>query len=148
MSKSLTDLCSCIYPKIAELLRKANADLGFSMVIVGTGRTPDEQEINLRLGVSWTKRSKHLPQPGCGKSHAADVAPYHLTQLKNWAPNHPDWQRLGELGELLGLSWGGRWKHQRDCPHFEVAVNHSIPPGGEHERANLHTGPGIHARPA
>jgi peptidoglycan L-alanyl-D-glutamate endopeptidase CwlK len=28
------------------------------------------------------------------------------------------WLRVGEIGEGVGLEWGGRWKHA-DRPHFE-----------------------------
>lgn len=32
----------------------------------------------------------------------------------------PHWSRIGELGEQLGLFWGGRWiGKKRDRPHFE-----------------------------
>lgn len=30
-----------------------------------------------------------------------------------------DWERLGTLGESVGLSWGGRWTSFIDRPHFE-----------------------------
>ncbi len=33
----------------------------------------------------------------------------------------PDWYyALGELGEEIGFTWGGRWKTLVDMPHFEV----------------------------
>jgi soluble lytic murein transglycosylase-like protein len=34
--------------------------------------------------------------------------------------NSPHWERLGELGESLGLTWGGRWNTRTDRPHFEL----------------------------
>jgi len=33
---------------------------------------------------------------------------------------HPLWNLAGEVGELLGLKWGGRWKSPVDRPHFEL----------------------------
>lgn len=48
---------------------------------------------------------------------AFDVAP-----LRHGRPHWPNdmrlWSQIGELGERLGLEWGGRWK-QRDLPHFQ-----------------------------
>lgn len=123
MSRNLSDLCDCIRPKAEQLLRKAHEELNWTMVVVDTVRTPEEQQENIRLKVSWTTKSDHLPQPVCGKSHAVDIAPYHLTQKKNWAPDHPDWEILGRMGEGIGLYWGGRWK-KRDCPHFGMQVLH------------------------
>jgi len=105
-----------------ELLHRATRHLGFEMTVVDVLRTPAEQARNIKNGVSWTSNSLHLPQPCCGKSHAIDLAPGHLMKLKNWAPWHPDWTKLGELGESLGFRWGGRWKKKRDCPHFEWHV--------------------------
>lgn len=29
------------------------------------------------------------------------------------------WETVGEIGETLGLEWGGRWK-MRDYPHFQL----------------------------
>ena len=136
MGKNLTDLCECIRPQASLLLKKAHEELGFWMSVVSTGRTEEEQVENLRTGVSRTRKSKHLPQPVCKKSHAFDTAPRHLIALKNWAPEHPDWERLGKLGESMGLEWGGRWSgkwrragerdyHIVDCPHFQVSVTHA-----------------------
>ena len=118
MSKLLTDLDPRMRAAVAQLLTRVRDDLNFTIIVVDTLRTPTEQEHFISIGVSWTTRSKHLPQPCCGKSHAIDIVPKHLTVLKNWAPAHPDWTRLGELGESLGFEWGGRWK-VRDCPHFQ-----------------------------
>ena len=136
MSKSLSDLCSCVRPQIAELLREAREKLGFQMAVIGTGRDAKQQAEYLRIGTSRANKSLHQPQPVCGLSHAADIAPAHLIQLKNWAPEHPDWLRLGELAESKGLLWGGRWsgKWKRDtdieyglvdCPHFYVKAFHA-----------------------
>lgn len=135
MSTSISDLCPCIRSKVQELLRWGHEEKGWQMTVVGTGRTPAAQAKYVKAGTSRTSNSKHLPQPGCGLSHAADVAPYHLRQMKNWAPEHPNWLALGEKAEALGLNWGGRWsgkwrkpdqKDYRicDCPHFDVKVIH------------------------
>ena len=125
MSRSIFDLCDCIRPIAQQLLRESHEKFGWGMVIVDTIRTPEEQCQNIINKVSWTDRSKHLPQPGCNKSHAIDLAPSHLIAMKNWGPAHPDWDTLGALGESLGLEWGGRWK-QRDAPHFQVTVQHDL----------------------
>lgn len=33
---------------------------------------------------------------------------------------NPQWNRLGEIGESLGLEWGGRWAEPYDPPHFQL----------------------------
>ena len=87
-------------------------------MILQTHRTPEEHAANLATGVSWTTHSKHLD------GDAMDIVPYELYTLvpggDKLAWNAPStlWDRLGLIGERLGLRWGGRW-HQRDYGHFE-----------------------------
>lgn len=45
----------------------------------------------------------------------------------DWATDEPVWQVLGEIGEKLGLRWGGRWQ-QKDMGHFEL-TQQKIQPG-------------------
>ena len=52
--------------------------------------------------------------------------PYSLWSLHgpvklDWDATDPVWQKLGAIGEALGLRWGGRWK-QADMGHFEYVV--------------------------
>lgn len=42
-----------------------------------------------------------------------------------WDKTDAEWEELGKVGELYGLSWGGRWK-QKDMPHFELKMKISI----------------------
>lgn len=30
------------------------------------------------------------------------------------------WQRVGNIGESVGLEWAGRWKNMREFPHFQL----------------------------
>jgi hypothetical protein len=89
-------------------------------MIIDTLRTPAEHADNLARGVSWTTRSKHLD------GLAIDICPFSEYQLYGddkleWDESEPVWQKLGVLGEALGLRWGGRWK-QKDMGHFEYVA--------------------------
>jgi D-alanyl-D-alanine carboxypeptidase len=117
MSRSLSDLSEHFRPLAVELIARA-VEAGIQVRIIDTLRTETEQQENLRRGVSWTAKSKHLPDES-GKANAIDLGPIECLSLKNWAPLHPAWERLGEIGESVGLTWGGRWK-VRDCSHFEL----------------------------
>lgn len=123
MSRALNDLTYPLKMLAFELIARC-AEEQICLLIVDTLRTPQEQEENLRRGVSWTPRSKHLPGSD-GKSRAIDVVPYEIYTLAKggdklqWDNNHPAWQKIGEIGEKLGLRWGGRWA-QRDMGHFEL----------------------------
>lgn len=92
---------------------------GEQLQVIETLRQPDRQEHYLKIGVSWTKNSRHLPQKPKGLSLACDLAPKSLLKLKNWAPKNAFWEEMGLLGEAEGLIWGGRW-WQKDLCHFEL----------------------------
>jgi peptidoglycan LD-endopeptidase CwlK len=95
-------------------------EAGIALFVVETLRTEEQHQADLASGHSWIKRSKH--QDGL----AIDVAPYetyieHGDKKANWDASDPSWQQMGEIGEALGLVWGGRWK-QKDSGHFELAA--------------------------
>ena len=117
MSRKLDDLSPAFRPLAIELLARC-VEAGIAVMVVDTLRTVEEQRGNIRRGVSWTQNSRHLT------GDAIDIAPYEVWLAKgadklNWDASDPVWQRLGAIGEALGLTWGGRWK-QRDMGHFEL----------------------------
>lgn len=78
---------------------------------------PGKKVTNARGG-----ESPHNHQvDGKPASLAFDVAIRKRDGGLNWDTEHPHWKRLGEIGESLGLAWGGRWK-MRDYPHFELKL--------------------------
>ena len=119
VSRQLDDLSPRFKPLAIELLARC-VEQGIHVLIVDTLRTPAEHAENLRKGVSWTTRSKHLD------GDAIDVCPYEIYTLAPggdklaWNAAHSVWEKIGLLGEALGLRWGGRWK-QKDYGHFEYA---------------------------
>lgn len=124
MSRKLDDLTPAFRTKAMELLARS-IEAGIPVIIIDTVRTLNEQEENVRRGVSWTMKSKHL------EGRAIDIAPYeewrqYGADKISWDPLNPSWSRLGAIGEALGLTWGGRWK-KRDLGHFEEKDNEAIP---------------------
>jgi len=116
MSRLLKDLSPRFRPKAYELLALC-VEQGIAVAVVDTLRTPEEHAANLARGVSWTTHSKHLD------GDAIDICPYatwdaHGPDKLNWDGSDPVWQKLGAIGESIGLRWGGRWK-VRDWGHFE-----------------------------
>lgn len=119
MSRSLDDLDPRFKPLAIELLARL-VEAGIPVLIINTRRTPAEQADYLAKGVSWIQHSKHLD------GLAIDICPYALYLLNGsdklaWDATDPVWQKIGPIGEALGLIWGGRWT-QRDLGHFELAV--------------------------
>lgn len=118
MSRRLDDLSDRFRPLAFQLLARC-VEAGIHVLIVDTLRTPEEHAANLAKGVSWTKRSKHLD------GEAIDICPYETWNLRGpdklaWKDG-PTWDRIGAIGEALGLRWGGRWK-VRDLGHFEFVA--------------------------
>ena len=119
MSRKLDDLSDRFRPLAIELIARC-VEQGIAVLIVDTLRTKAEQAENIRKGVSWTQNSKHLT------GDAIDLAPYETYELHGgdklqWNTAEPVWQRMGAIGEALGLRWGGRWT-VKDTGHFEYVV--------------------------
>lgn len=127
-SRKLNDLSERFRPLAVELLARC-VEAGLAVLIVETRRTIAEHRANVARGVSWTNHSKHID------GDAIDLAPYDIYELHGadklqWNSGDPAWQRMGVIGETLGLVWGGRWTH-RDMGHFEYPgspPNFSAPP--------------------
>lgn len=100
-----------------ELLRRLAAE-GLVFKVTSGNRTQAEQDKLYAIGrtapgvpVTWTRKSRHIG------GRAIDLT---LFSGKNpvWESKHYD--RAGEIGEELGLVWGGRWRRTPDRPHFEL----------------------------
>jgi D-alanyl-D-alanine carboxypeptidase len=129
MGKSLDELASYMRVLAEELLARC-VIAGLPLTVEDTGRDQATQEANLAAGRSWTLNSKHLPQPPENLSEAIDTVPTALLSVKYWGwhgtidNSDPRWLQMGEIGEGLGLRWGGRWPvnppHSRPDPgHFQ-----------------------------
>jgi peptidoglycan LD-endopeptidase CwlK len=117
MSRRLDDLRPTFKPLAIELLARL-VEAGIHVMIIDTLRTEEEHKANLLKKVSWVKRSKHLD------GLAIDVCPWmqynlHGPNKLQWDSSDPIWERIGKIGETLGLVWGGRWR-VRDMGHFET----------------------------
>lgn len=125
MSRALNDIDARFRPAVFEFLARC-VEAKIPVLIVDTLRTAEEQTQNIKRGVSWTTNSKHLPQQPDGKSFAIDIVPYqqfilHGQNKLMWDSFDPVWLKIGEIGESLGMKWGGRWT-KRDMGHFEYIV--------------------------
>lgn len=102
-----------------EMLREARPDYDFT-VTCGL-RTKREQIENIRRGVSWTMRSRHLT------GHAVDLAVLINGKLVwDWPAYHILAKFMFAAADKLGypLEWGGDWAPPRaDGPHFQLPRN-------------------------
>jgi hypothetical protein len=64
--------------------------------------------------ITWTLDSKHL------RGEAIDIAPMRKGQVW-WLAPEEIWERMGQIGESHGMTWGGRWAAPKtDKPHYEL----------------------------
>ncbi len=95
------------YYEFADECERQNLDY----IITCTKRLRAEQKALVAQGLSKTMNSKHLS----GKA-------FDIAVLKNgkisWT--FADYLPYGEIGEAVGLTWGGRWTTIKDGPHFEL----------------------------
>jgi hypothetical protein len=100
--------------KVTQLISICKSK-GIELAVVETYRTVAKQNEYKKLGKIYTRttggRSKH--QYGL----AVDVVPI-IDSVHSWH-NQAVWRKVGQVGEKLGLRWGGRWRHPYDPGHFE-----------------------------
>jgi peptidoglycan L-alanyl-D-glutamate endopeptidase CwlK len=90
---------------------------GVPSELVQAYRSPAEQTALYTSGQGVTNAPALMSYHNYGL--AGDVVPKAYLSMKDWNPSGPLWQKLGAIGESLGLSWGGRWS-KPDLPHFEA----------------------------
>jgi peptidoglycan LD-endopeptidase CwlK len=116
VSRDIEDLIPEMQEKFAAFLAKMEA-ANLPFMVTFTYRSQEEQDALYAQGrtapgriVTWTKNSRHT------KREAFDIA-----MLVNGKPDWSDnklYRLAGQIGESVGLVWGGRWK-KADLCHFQ-----------------------------
>lgn len=125
-----------LHPDLVKVVRKADA-LGATFRVGETTRSVAQQKKNIANGVSWTMRSRHLPEKD-GLARAVDLLCL-LDGKVTWS--WPPYRALAKVmfeaakecglvtdGGIVKMRWGGRWANtwegplskQADGPHFEL----------------------------
>lgn len=121
MSRRLQDLDPDVREMAERMLFRA-AGLGIGLVVTQTYRTPEEQAALYARGRTVPGAIVTHAPPGYSWHEfrrAFDVAITHFPGDMTKADLYDGpWDQVGGIGELLGLEWGGRWKHA-DRPHFQ-----------------------------
>ena len=105
-----------LQPLAQALIQKAR-EQGIEIEIVQGYRSPEDQDVLLTSGAGVTKAPGLLSYHNYGL--AFDVLPKDYAGMKDWNPTGLHWATLGQIGESLGLEWGGRWSTP-DRPHFQI----------------------------
>lgn len=119
-----------------DLIHEVKWQLGIDLLVTCTHRDDEAQAALYALG--RTKPGKIVTNAKPGESlHQYRVA-FDVVPLRNGKPvwgttgngidNDPTdddrddlelWQKIGAIGESLGLEWAGRWKRFKEFPHFQ-----------------------------
>ena len=125
-SRSLNDLLTPVAEKAGRFLVIAR-DAGINLLITATYRDAEAQAQLYAQG--RTAPGKIVTNARAGESFhnwrvALDVVPLEKGQCV-WNDDAL-WQRVGELGEQVGLQWGGRWTTLTDKPHFQYTAGLTV----------------------
>lgn len=117
MSNRVEDLRPEVQEMALQFLQEC-ARRGLLLRITSTLRTFDEQRSLYAQGRTAPGPVVTAAPPGYSY-HNFGLA-FDVCQIGHdpFPESEGFWDRLGDIGESLGLAWGGRWKHP-DRPHFE-----------------------------
>lgn len=118
MSRDLSDLTDRMRWRVDQMFAQCHAVL-LPIFATSVLRSEVEQAGYVARGTSWTMKSKHLPQivdgVQTGKAEAIDVATVEIIK-RGYRADDPDWERIGEIGEGVGLKWGVWKKNEATVP--------------------------------
>lgn len=99
-----------------EHVRRVREELGLDLYITEAQRSP-ERQTELQ---SQSTAEKLLTKAKAWFSWHQYGLAYDVTVAGKTPDQVPSatWERIGTIGEALGLEWGGRWRSP-DKPHFE-----------------------------
>lgn len=128
-SRSLLDLRDDVR-LMAVAMEKECAKVGIDLLIYCTWRSKAEQAVEYAKGRTAPGKIVTNAKPGQSKHNAVnrrsepaslafDCVPI-INGKAVWDSKNPIWQKVGEIGESVGLEWAGRWKTFKEFPHFQA----------------------------
>lgn len=97
---------------------------GIDLLITSTYR--DHESQNALFAQGRTTRGDIVTNARGGQSYHNYRVAFDVVPLRNgkpvWSTKGDDaklWERVGQLGEYVGLEWAGRWKSFREFAHFQ-----------------------------
>ena len=129
-SRSLNDLHPKVKPMVEEFIQKC-ADNGIDLLVTSTYR--DHESQNALYAQGRTTPGKKVTNAKGGQSWhnwrvAVDIVPMRNGKPV-WGTTGPDgelWNKVGEIGESVGLEWAGRWKTFKEFAHFQYTGGLSL----------------------
>jgi len=122
--------------RLADAFVKACADQGIQVAITEGYRDPARQQrlynqpydgIDNDRDGRIDESDEKVTQAKAGESYHNYGVAFDIIFVVNGKRTYTgDWEKVGQIGESLGLEWGGRWTKFRDRPHFQLSLGYSI----------------------
>ena len=135
-SRDINDLLPDVQEKAKEHVRLCKAE-GIDLLIYCTYRDYAAQTDLFARGRTVLYEAGHMVKKvtnaRAGQSfhnfrRAYDCVPLiHGKPIWDTAGAHAAlWERVGKIGESLGLEWAGRWISFKELPHFQLTGGHPV----------------------
>ncbi len=111
------------HPDLSLVVLMAARATTVPFMVLESTRSIEQQRLNVKKGVSWTLRSRHLASKD-GFSRAVDVAPIGPDGKASYA--WPIYYKLAPQIKAAAVKagvtveWGGDWKKTPDGPHWQL----------------------------
>jgi peptidoglycan L-alanyl-D-glutamate endopeptidase CwlK len=129
-SRSLSDLLPPVRAR-AQAFLDACSKQGIDILITSTYRDLDSQAALYAQGRTAPGKRVTNAKPGQSFHNwrvAFDVVPMRSGKPV-WGTSGQDadlWERIGKIGESVGLEWAGRWASFREFAHFQYTGGLSL----------------------
>ena len=129
-SRSLNELVPIVKQKVEELIALCN-DEGIDLLVTSTYRDNESQAALYAQG--RTTMGKIVTNANAGDSFHNYRCAVDIVPLRNgkpvWGTKGDDgelWQKIGKIGEGVGLEWAGNWRTFKELAHFQFTNGHTL----------------------
>jgi peptidoglycan L-alanyl-D-glutamate endopeptidase CwlK len=116
--KNIATLLPPVQP-IARALVRAAAQAGITIKVISGTRTYAEQDALYAKGRTAPGPKVTNARGGYSNHNFGIAFDIGIFEGNSYIPESPLYRKVGQLGKLLGLLWGGDWTSFKDEPHFE-----------------------------
>lgn len=123
-SRKVDDLLLPAKKRALDLIHEVKWQLSVDLLVTNTYRDDESQAALYAQGRTTAGFIVTNARPG-DSLHQYRIA-FDVVPLRNgkpvWGTAGADgelWQKIGAIGESLGLEWAGRWKRFKEYPHFQ-----------------------------
>ena len=122
-SRNINDLHTKVTAMASEFINRCKAE-GIDVLITSTYRDAESQ--NELYAQGRTTPGKVVTKANAGQSYHNWKVAFDVVPIRNgkpvWGTKGEDlvlWERVGAIGEGLGLEWAWRWTNNKEMAHFQ-----------------------------